>query len=139
MTASPPSDTNATQRKWLPWVIGIAIVLLLAWWMRGCGKAPETGAMADTTQSMMAPDTTTPAPAPEAAPAPAPAQTATPAPATPSATPMDTTHAMTPHTPSRADTIRAPAAPLPPRESAGPGAMGGRGAPGKKKPPATTP
>lgn len=135
MTASPPSDTNATQRKWLPWVIGIAIVLLLAWWMRGCGKAPETGAMADTTQSMMAPDTTTPAPAPEAAPAPAPAQTVTPAPVTPT----DTAHAMTtPHTPSRADTIRAPAAPLPPRESTGPGAMGGRGAPGKKKP-ATTP
>ena len=95
MTASPPSNTKTTKGNWLPWVIGIAVVLLLAWWLRGCGKTPETGAMADTTQSMMAPDTT-PAPAPEAAPAPAPAQTATPAPA-PSAAPTDTQHARTPH------------------------------------------
>lgn len=136
MTVSPPSNTKTTKGNWLPWVIGIAVVLLLAWWLRGCGKTPETGAMADTTQSMMAPDTT-PAPAPEAAPAPAPAQTATPAPATPSPTPSEPAQARTP-TPSRADTIRAPAAPLPPAESTGPGAMGGRGAPGKK-PPATTP
>jgi len=57
--------------------------------------------------------------------------------ATPSPTPSEPAQARTP-TPSRADTIRAPAAPLPPAESTGPGAMGGRGAPGKK-PPATTP
>jgi len=139
MTASPPSNTKTTKNNWLPWVIGIAIVVLLAWWMRGCGKVPEAGVVTDTTQSMMAPDTT-PAPAPEATPAPAPAQTATPAPATPTAIPRDTAQAMKPRTstPSRADTIRAPAAALPPAETTGPGAMGGRGEPGKK-PPATTP
>jgi hypothetical protein len=133
MSASSPSDPNASQRKWLPWVIVIVVVLFLAWWMMGRGNPSETGTVADTTQTMMAPDTT-PAPAPEVTPAPAPAQTATPAPATPT----DTGHAMTPHTPSRADTIRAPAKPLAPPEPAGPGAMGGRGAPGKK-PPAPTP
>lgn len=134
MSSSSPSDPNDSQRKWLPWVIGIIVALLLAWWMMGRGKTADMGAVADTTQAMMAPDTT-PAPAPEAAPAPAPVQTATPAPATPT----DTAHAMTPPTPSRADTIRAPAQPLPPPEPKGPGAMGGRGAPGKKPPPATTP
>ena len=52
MTASPPSDTKATQRNWLPWVIGIAVVVLLAWWMRGCGKAPATGSHGGQTQTM---------------------------------------------------------------------------------------
>ena len=137
MSSPPPSRTNtSSERKWLPWVIGIAILLVLAWWARGCGKMPEAGMTADSTQSMMPPDTT---PAPAAVPEPAPVEAATPAPVTPTATPPDTTHAMTaPHTPSRADTIRAPAKPLPPPEPTGPGAMGGRGAPGKK-PPATTP
>jgi hypothetical protein len=136
MSASSPSDPNATQRKWLPWVIGIIVVLLLAWWLMGRGKAPGMGAVTDSTQGMMAPATTpAPAPAPETEPAPAPAQTATPAPATTGGTPGDTAHvATTPRTPSRADTIRAPATP-PPAEPAGPGAMGGRGAPGKKPPP----
>jgi hypothetical protein len=132
MSASSPSDPNATQRKWLPWVIGIIVVLFLAWWLMGRGKTPEMQVMTDSTQGMMAPAAT---PAPETEPAPAPAQTATPAPATTGGTPGDTAHAATqPRTPSRADTIRAPATP-PPAEPAGPGAMGGRGAPGKKPPP----
>jgi len=133
MSASSPPDPNASPRKWLPWVIGLAVLLFIGWWVRGCGKVPEAGVVTDTTQTMMAPDTT-PAPAPEAAPAPAPAQTAAPAPAP---TPTDTAHTMAPRTPSRADTIRAPAQPLPPPEPTGPGAMGGRGAPGKKPPPTT--
>ncbi|MBP2648585.1 MAG: hypothetical protein H6Q77_2209 [Gemmatimonadetes bacterium] len=55
MSASLPPNANAEnqQRKWLPWVIGIAVVAALLFWMRGCGKEPVTGVTTDTTQTTM--------------------------------------------------------------------------------------
>jgi hypothetical protein len=132
--------------KWLPWVIGIVVLALLFSWMRGCGKAPMAGAAADSTpsmaappampsadttmQAMPAPDTTTKMAAPAAAPAPAPADNhVTPSPA-PSGAAIgahgDTTH-------HNGATLGAPEPMAAPTDT-GHGAMGGRGAPGKKKP-----
>ena len=105
--------------KWLPWLIGIAAVLLLFSWIRGCGKAPATGAMTDSTQTMMAPeprvDTVHVAP-----------------------TTVDTVHVRTADTVHvrTADTVMVPAtAPVDTAQ----GAMGGQGKPGKKAPPKPTP
>jgi general secretion pathway protein B len=119
MSASLPPDSNAEnqQRKWLPWVIGIAVVAALLFWMRGCGKEPETAVMPDTTQAVVAP----PPPAPvDTAPAPAAAKTSPKPAAEPSPAPVE----MAAPAP---DTAPAPA-------EGGVGAMGGRGRSGKKAP-----
>ena len=133
MTASPPSDTNASQRKWLPWIIGLAVVFFLAWWMRGCGKVPEAGVVTDTTQSMMAPEPAPPAPA---EPAPTPAQAAIPRDTAPVAGTTGTGPRI--KETARTDTAKPVPAAAPDTAPSGPGAMGGRGEPGKK-PSVTTP
>ena len=114
----PPMDNAASpQRKWLPWLIGLAVVVVLLFWMRGCGKEPATGVTADTTQTMIAP----PAPAPvDTAPAPAPAKTS------PSPAPKPS--------PSRAAARAADTVPAAAPGNDGVGAMGGHGASGKKAP-----
>jgi hypothetical protein len=137
MSATPPSrTTSSSDRKWLPWVIAIVVVLFLAWWLMGRGKAAETGAVADTTQAMIAPDTATPA----ATPAPAPVETA--APAMADTTPVKGTTGSGPRIKEspRTDTAKHAVAhpPTPAPQDPGTGAMGGHGEPGKK-PPATTP
>lgn len=134
--------------KWLPWVIGIVVLVVLFSWMRGCGKAPMAGAAADSTPTMAAPpampsaDTTMQAmPAPDTT-----SNMAAPA-AAPAAAPMDTAHHVTPSpapagkaigahgdtTHHNGATLGAPEPMAAPTDT-GHGAMGGRGAPGKKKP-----
>ena len=45
MSATPPPKANAEdpQRKWLFWLIGIAVLLIVFFWWRGRGKAPAMG------------------------------------------------------------------------------------------------
>jgi len=120
------ADAEKPQRKWLPWVIGIAVLVLLLFWMRGCGKEPASGVTADTTQTMMAP----------------------PAPASVDTTAGDTAHVQAGKTtprPAPEPSPSAVAAPAPdtvpasPPANDGAGAMGGQGAPGKKAPTSPAP
>lgn len=108
----PVREAGSPLSKWLPWLIGIAAVLLLFSWMRGCGRPPVTGVSSDTTPAMTAPaptvDTTRSVPS----------DTSTGPGQVPSA---DSAGAAAPATPE------------------GAGAMGGQGKPGKLAPAAPAP
>jgi hypothetical protein len=61
----PVRREESSVGKWLPWLIGLAALLLLFSWMRGCGKAPAAGMTTDTVPVMTGPaprtvDTTVP-------------------------------------------------------------------------------
>jgi hypothetical protein len=59
---TPAHEERSGLPKWLPWLVGLALLLLLFSWMRGCGKAPATGVVTDTTSTMTAPAPAAPAP-----------------------------------------------------------------------------
>ena len=123
MSASPPPSAESPQRKWLPLVIGIALLVILFSWMRSCGKAPETAVTPDTTQTMVEP---------------APAVVDTPAAAEPA--PAKTSTGAAPSPARRADTVVPAAEPqAAPAPDPGVGAMGGRGRSGKEAPTAPAP